>query len=404
MIKAIILQDFFSFKGENKIELNEGLNILLGINGSGKTTLLNAFRLLYEGVSGIGFEKLFQELWGGYMNVVNANHHDIPSLIKLTFIFDYRKLKKVTPKSPFKEDAYYEILIKPIGVTNYSLEERLYSENRKSPDRPFEYLKFKDGKGSFSVRHSTGVRTEHENYGGDVSSQELVLRQISDPRRYLPSHTIKTAISSMALYDTFNTASTSKIRKPAEYNSAMRLGYNGENLVQLLSNLKTSDFWTYQEIEKQLVTVNPGFQSFDFTPFGSQLYMSIREANMSHTIGLQHISDGTLRYTLLTSILLNKQRGGLIGLDEPEGRLHPDMINSIAKMLHHAAQESQLIIATHSPLLLNAFTLEDILVFEKEKDNSATVKRYYEEDFEEYEDEILPGQLWLRGEIGGKRW
>ena len=338
------------------------------------------------------------------MNVVNVNHHDTPSQIKLTFIFDYKKLKKVTPKSPFKEDAFYEIVIKPIGHTSYSIEERLYSENRKSPDKPFEYLKFKDGRGSFSVLHSTGVRIEHENYRGDVSSQELVLRQISDPRRYLPSHTIKMAISTMALYDTFNTESSSKIRKPAEYNSSMRLNYNGENLVQLLSNLKTSDLWTYQEIEKQLTTVNQGFQSFEFSPFGSQLYMSIRETNMSHTIGMQHISDGTLRYTILMSILLNKQRGVLIGLDEPEGRLHPDMINSVAEMLRRASLDSQLIIATHSPLLLNAFTLEDVLVFEKEENNATIVKRYYEEDFEEYDGEILPGQLWLRGEIGGKRW
>ena len=89
MIKTIIIQDFFSFRGENRIGLNDGLNILLGINGSGKTPFLNAFGLLYEGVAGIGFEKLFQELWGGYMSVVNANHHDTPSMIKLTFIFDY---------------------------------------------------------------------------------------------------------------------------------------------------------------------------------------------------------------------------------------------------------------------------------------------------------------------------
>ena len=80
------------------------------------------------------------------------------------------------------------------------------------------------------------------------------------------------------------------------------------------------------------------------------------------------------------------------------------MINSVAEMLRRASLDSQLIIATHSPLLLNAFTLEDVLVFEKEENNATIVKRYYEEDFEEYDGEILPGQLWLRGEIGGKRW
>jgi predicted ATPase len=254
------------------------------------------------------------------------------------------------------------------------------------------------------VRQCGELRNEHENYGADVSSHELVLNQIRDPRSYLPSHTIKTAIASMAFYDTFNTTSDSKIRKPAEYNSAMKLNQSGENLVQLLSNLKNADLWTYQEIEKQLATVNPGFLSLEFNPFGSQLYLSMREAKMSHTIGMQHISDGTLRYILLMSILLNKQRGAIVGLDEPEGRLHPDMINSAAKMLRQASKSSQLIIATHSPLLLNAFSLEDVLVFEKEENNASVVKRYYEEDFSMYEGDLLPGQLWLRGEIGGKRW
>ena len=404
MIKEVILQDFFSFRGENRIVLNDGLNILLGINGSGKTTFLNAFRLLYEGVAGNGFEKLFQESWGGYSNVVNANHQDTPDRIKLTFVFDHNKLKGLVPKSPFKNDAYYEITIRPIGKTSYSLAERLFTENSKTTGKSFTYLDFKDGKGVFSVRHSDGVRNEHENYGGDVSSQELVLKQISDPRRYLPSHTIKTAIASMAFYDTFSTTSDSKIRKPAEYNSAMKLNQSGDNLVQLLSNLKNADLWTYQEIEKQLSTVNPGFISLEFNPFGSQLYLSMREANMSHTIGMQHISDGTLRYLLLMGILLNKHRGAIVGLDEPEGRLHPDMIKSVAEMLRRASNNSQLIIATHSPLLLNAFTLEDVLVFEKEENNASVVKRYYEEDFDMYEGDLLPGQLWLRGEIGGKRW
>ena len=60
--------------------------------------------------------------------------------------------------------------------------------------------------------------------------------------------------------------------------------------------------------------------------------------------------------------------------------------------------------ATHSPLLLNDFELEDMLVFEKDEDNSTIVKRYFEEDFPQYEGSLLPGQLWLNGEIGGKRW
>lgn len=72
MIKNIILHNFFSFKNETTVLLNPGVNILVGINGSGKTSFINAFRLLYEGVCGNGFENLFQKEWGGYANVSSA--------------------------------------------------------------------------------------------------------------------------------------------------------------------------------------------------------------------------------------------------------------------------------------------------------------------------------------------
>ena len=61
MIKELIIRDFFSFKGEHKIELNPGVNILVGVNGSGKTSFLNAITLLYEGIAGGGLSNLFRQ-------------------------------------------------------------------------------------------------------------------------------------------------------------------------------------------------------------------------------------------------------------------------------------------------------------------------------------------------------
>ena len=130
----------------------------------------------------------------------------------------------------------------------------------------------------------------------------------------------------------------------------------------------------------------------------------MRERNLSHAIDALHISDGTLKFMLLMSIFYNPERGLLVGIDEPESCLHPDMIRSVAKMMKSAARSSQIIVATHSPLLLNSFELDDILVFEKNDNNETTINRYSEADFEEREGELLPGQMWLNGDIGGKRW
>jgi predicted ATPase len=65
---------------------------------------------------------------------------------------------------------------------------------------------------------------------------------------------------------------------------------------------------------------------------------------------------------------------------------------------------TQLIIATHSPLLLNLFELDEILIFEKDDTNQTVVSIRTEDDFEDWNEDFLVGQLWLRGLIGGKRW
>lgn len=402
MIKEIKLRNFFSFKDETTVRLNLGVNILVGINGSGKTSFINAFRLLYEGVCGNGFENLFQKEWGGYMNVSSAVAGNNQKNIELTFVFDHKQLKKLTPKSPFKTDAFYSIVIKPLGDTSYTIEEKLYARNLKDVDKPYVFLDFKDERGTLSVYHSTGIKTER--FAGDTSGQELILRQISDPRRYLPSHTIRTAIAQMSLYDTFDTSSDSIIRQPVNASKDVRLDSNGANLINVINNLAISELPTYRDIEGMLRQINPHFETFDFQLFGAKLYMSLRENNMQRSIGMRFVSDGTIRYVIMMSILMNPRSGYFIGIDEPEGRLHPDMIHSIAQMIKTAGHKRQMVVATHSPLLLNDFELEDIFVFEKGHENATVVKRYYEDDFPQYEGELLPGQLWLDGEIGGKRW
>ena len=400
MIKELIIRDFFSFKGEHKIELNQGVNILVGVNGSGKTSLLNAITLLYEGISGVGLSALFRQ-WGTYNAIINACGEDKPDCFSITYVFDAEALKKIVPASPFKKDVYYTITVFPIGDgTNYSLCETLYSEDCKNRKRSFSYLEFRNGIGQISVRTKSGIEVEKYD-SGMLSAQELVLRQVTDPQRYLPSFVVREAINSIAGYSKFN---FDKVRQPAEANDIKRLISTGENLSQLLSYLNNNYSFQYEKIRECLSDINPNFIGIGYNVFGSRLYLSLREKNLSHAIDALHMSDGTLKYLLLLSIFHNPERGLFIGIDEPESCLHPDMIRAVANMMKNAAKTSQIIVATHSALLLNAFELDDILVFEKNSQNETLIKRYSEEDFADYECDILPGQLWLNGEIGGKRW
>ena len=89
MLNRIIIKDFFSFKGENEISLNQGLNLLLGINGSGKTSFINALRLLFEGMSeNAKLEDLIQAQWGGFDQIANCTGKEKPDSIQITYVFD----------------------------------------------------------------------------------------------------------------------------------------------------------------------------------------------------------------------------------------------------------------------------------------------------------------------------
>ena len=364
MIKELIVRDFFSFKGEHTIELNTGVNILVGVNGSGKTSFLNAITMLYEGIAGGGLSSLFRQ-WGSYNAIVNACGEVKPDCFSVTYVFDADVLRKVVSASPFKKDVYYKITVFPIGDgTNYTLCETLYSEDNKGKKKTFSYLEFRNGIGQISVRTKSGIEVEKYD-DGMLSAQELVLRQITDPQRYLPSFVVREAISAIAGYSKFN---FDQVRQPADANDVKRLISTGENLSHLLSNLNNNYTFQYEKIIECLSDINPNFTGIGYNVFGSRLYLSLREKNLSHAIDALHMSDGTLKYLLLLSIFHNPQRGTLVCVDEPESCLHPDMIRSVAKMMKRAAMTSQIIVATHSALLLNAFELDDILVFEKNGD------------------------------------
>ena len=396
MLKRVIIKNFFSFAGETSVELKEGVNLLLGINGSGKTSFIRALKLLYEGVVCDGLEPLINS-WGGYSTIVNANGDNKAECISISYVFDALKIKELITNSPFTNDVVYTITLFPFGSTSYSLCESLYAVN----NRRLSYIYFRNGDGYVSMRTEDGQIVQDNYKGEDISSKELVLRQISNPQRYQPSHTIRKCIENLSVYSTFDLR---PLRRPTDYNQGKRLVASGNNLPYLLNNLKNQHSFDFEKIEELMKDVNPNYKSIDFSLLGSQIYLSIREKNIGHTIDALHMSDGTLRFLLLLSIFCNPNRGYIIGMDEPETGLHPDMIKSVANILKQAAKSTQLILATHSPLLLNQFALDDILVFDKDKENHTIVNTPKETDFEDWEGAFLPGQMWLYGVLGGKRW
>ncbi len=262
-------------------------------------------------------------------------------------------------------------------------------------------LGWEENEGKRLPKFTTYTHTENTN---PYKSSELILSQISDPINFSFFFTLRRALEKLTIYEYFDTSLKSNIRQPSSYGTETRLTSNGENLMSIFLKLKNEHSLEYDKIEQALRKVNPNFKDIGFNLIGSKVFLVLREKLLSKSISIEHISDGTLRYLILLSIFLNPERGNLICIDEPEMGLHPDMIHSIAEIIKSTSKNSQLIIATHSPLLLNEFEIDEVLIFEKDADNQTTVTTKSEEDFAEWNDNYLVGQLWLRGLIGGKRW
>ncbi len=120
MIAKITLENFFSFGKKTEILLNPDINVLVGINGSGKSNLLKAIKLLYEGVAGEGFEKLFLRDWGGFDAITNLGSKK--DEIKLEFEFNTKKLDRANNiKTNTDKILIYTIIIYRSGTTSYYL-------------------------------------------------------------------------------------------------------------------------------------------------------------------------------------------------------------------------------------------------------------------------------------------
>ena len=95
----------------------------------------------------------------------------------------------------------------------------------------------------------------------------------------------------------------------------------------------------------------------------------------------------------------------VVCIDEPELGLHPDIIPEVAKLLVAAAAHYQLIVTTHSDILVDALTdtPEAVVVCEK-IDGATQLRRLDAEGLRPWLEKYRLGELWTRGEIGGNRW
>lgn len=208
------------------------------------------------------------------------------------------------------------------------------------------------------------------------------------------------------VYHFHDTSESAKVKQIHRINDNDYLREDGSNLAAFLFRVQKNHPNHYKRIIRTIRMVAPYFGDFYLraTP-DNQDSIQLEWTEKDHDIPFKasELSDGTLRFILLATVLLQPEEfmPSAIIVDEPELGLHPYAINVLAELIKSASHEHQLIISTQSVELVNQFDAEDLIVVDKQG-GSSTFKRLETASLSEWLEDYSLGDLWKKNLLGGR--
>jgi len=212
-------------------------------------------------------------------------------------------------------------------------------------------------------------------------------------------------VKKWGIYQFSDTSPMAGIRKRCYKNDDKTIHSDGKNLAAYLYGLRIRQPLAYSRIIETIRQIAPWFDDFALTPIPpkeTDVCLDWHDRYSDIVFGAHQLPAGALRMMALTTLLLQPEQElpSLIVLDEPELGLHPSAIVVIAALIKAASLNTQIIIATQSPTLLDEFEPADVIVVDHENGGS-TFKRLAFERLKEWLDEYSLGDLWRKNSIGG---
>ena len=190
-------------------------------------------------------------------------------------------------------------------------------------------------------------------------------------------------------------------RNQSAHDRADFLDEGGANLALVLSHFQGEN---KRQVVESLGELFDGIVDITCPVAGGAVGLFLEESG-NRTIPATRLSDGTLRYLCLLAILLHPEPPPLVAIELPELGLHPDLLPTVADLLVSASGRSQLIVTTHSDVIVDALTdtPEAVIVTEKHK-GQTEMRRLDKADLAKWLKDYTLGNLWSSGQIGGNRW
>jgi predicted ATPase len=404
-IQQLLLQNFLSYAGAERMVELLPLNVLIGPNASGKSNLIEALAVLRATATdlsgairqggGIG-DYIWQGARTGTPAAVGAVVED--------------------PNAFFSQLIHYKLRIAEVSQRLEVVGELIARPGRSvGPDRairiePEFYYHLHGGSATIAVRVFHETREVEEPIIREIQRQDLIadqsiLSQRRDPDLYPELTYLGTQFGRIAIYQEWSFGRHTVARRPQRADlPSDHLLPDAANLGLVLNELQHRS----ETRRKLLHYLQKFYESAEYISTkitGGTVQIYIEEKGRREPIPATRLSDGTLRYLSLLAILCHPDPPPLICIEEPELGMHPDVLPTIAELLVDASQRTQLVVTTHSDVLVSALsdTPEAIVVCEPSPEGTQ-LRRLDRESLSEWLKKYSLGELWRMGEIGGTRW
>ena len=409
-IESVRAKNVLSFGDPGlSLELRD-LNIIIGPNSSGKSNLVSLLALLQAApldvtrpVSGGG--GIHEWLWKGGKDfpsgeievVLNKEDGGMPLRYGFSFreegqrfmLFDER-LENRDPEHLGQSDVrfYYR---SDGGRPTFSIVATEEEESHMAPGRP--------GSQKWGPLKKRLLRRE------EVQPNQSVLAQRRGPEQYPEITYVAESFAKIKIYQDWQFNRFSAVRLPQGTDLPNDyLLEDASNLALVLDDVKFSGLGA--ELRRYLELANPNFRTPVTRTVGGSIQLFIEESDLKTPTPATRLSQGALQLLCLLVVLLHPRPPKLVCIEEPEKGLHPDILPELAKLLVTASERMQLIVTTHSEILIDALTAEpeSVLVCEKHK-GQTVLKRLMASELEVWlKNYGSLGPLWRAGTIGGNRW
>jgi predicted ATPase len=384
--------DIEGFRSLRKVSWLPGdLNVIIGPNGTGKSNLLRLMEMISISAQG-RLGKYIQSL-GGMDPIV---WDGVATSIRFAM--------ETTTDDGELGPEHYELELARLGQgSSYKVEKELlinsYKVRKKFERRPFKFLE-RAAKSAVIFDETEHTFATPEEF---VSDEESLLSIASGP--FIHNHFIppfQRGLASIAVYHDLHTNKDATVRQPAIARMEKRVDPDGQNLISVMHTLYTSDRDFKKDINSAMqAAFGDDFDELVFPPASDQrIQMRIRWKSLKREQSAAELSDGTLRFLFLLTVLASPSPAPIIAIDEPETGLHPSMLPLVAEYAVDAATRSQVILTTHSPQFLDGFvgTMPTTTVTKWE--NGETILLTLKgEDLDYWLKEYSMGSLFKSGEL-----